>query len=190
MADVQVNRLLDLALLCLTQAITGNPNPPENICRRLDLLVAHDADLYTDLCCEGLAYVSFGDINPAWGPEFPDPSLALQANRGACPVPAWAVGIRMGVVRCIPTGTSTTMPSCGDWTDASEQQANDAQALRAAACCFSNAARGLDETNQAMFFGMSVVIGTQQQVQIQGGCVERNVTITAQIPNCDCFSLS
>lgn len=187
MADYQVNRMLDLAMLCFSAAVTANPNPPMHICRRLDLQVAWDVDLYQDLCCEGLGYVSFGDVQPSWA-EFPEGSPVLQANRGTCPIPAWAVEVRMGIVRCISSGTDTTMPTCEDWTNASIQQADDSQALRAAACCLQQTI--MTEDPEDPFWGMSVSIGVQQQVQIQGGCVERNVTMTVQIPNCDCFSLS
>lgn len=188
MADTQVLAVLDWAQLCLTTALTGNPNPPENFCKRLDLQVAHDADLYTDLCCEGLAYVSFGDITPSWE-SFPEPAVVNQAQRGSCGVPAWSVNVRMGVVRCLPVGTDTTMPTCADWEATTIQQAHDAQALRAAACCLQQAITNSEDT-PGPFWGMSAVIGTQGQIQLQGGCVERNVEITVQIPNCDCFDLA
>lgn len=186
--DTQVNALLDLAELCLTTALTGNPNPPAVICRRLDLQVAWDVDLYDDLCCEGLGYVSFGDIVPSWG-DFPEPAVATQANLAACSVPSWAVALRMGIVRCVPSGTDTTMPTCTEWRASSVQQAHDAQALRAAACCLRQQIVSEQQANEP-FWGMDVVIGVQSQTQLQGGCVERNVVITAQIPNCDCFTLS
>lgn len=188
MPDIQVNTLLDMAMLCLTAAVTGNPNPPANMCRRLDLQVAHDADLYDDLCCEGLGYVSFGDIAPSWGDDFPGPAVAQQLARDSCGIPSWAVEIRMGLVRCISSGTSTTMPSCATWTAESRQQADDAQALRAASCCLRNLIVA-DADMPGPFWGMSAVIGLQSQTQIQGGCVERNVTITVQMPNCDCLDL-
>lgn len=187
MADTQVNTLLDMAMLCLTTAVTGNPNPPENFCRRLDLQVAHDADLWTDLCCEGLAYVSFGDIVPSWD-AFPEPAVVAQASRGACPIPAWMVSMRMGIVRCVPTGTDSDMPTCEEWTATSVQQTHDAQALRAASCCLQQFVVA-NEDARGPFWGMSAVISTQQQIQLQGGCVERNVEIMVQFPNCDCMSL-
>jgi hypothetical protein len=184
-ADYQVTTLLNWAMLCFTTAVTGNPNPPENIGLRLDQQVAWDADLYTDLCCEGLGYVSFGDIFPSWE-GFPEPSLAAQANR-TCPIPAWAVVMRMGIVRCVPSGTDTTMPSQEEWTNTVVQAANDAQALRAAACCFQQMVAAAEDA-ATPFWGMSATVGQSTQTQIQGGCVERNVEITVQIPNCDCFS--
>ena len=187
MADTQVNTLLDWAMLCLTAAVTGNPNPPQNLCRRLDQQVAWDADLWTDLCCEGLGYASFGDIVPSWD-AFPEPAVVSQANYGSCVVPSWAVSIRMGLVRCVPVGDDATMPTCAEWTAASTQQAHDAQALRAASCCLRNRIVANAET-PGPFWGMSAVIGMQSQTQIQGGCVERNVEIQIQIPNCDCLSL-
>jgi hypothetical protein len=186
-ADVQVNTVLDWAMLCLTTAVTGNPNPPENLCRRLDLQVAHDADLYTDLCCEGLAYVSFGDVFPSFS-SFPEHDIGNQNLRGPCGIPAWAVAVRMGIVRCVPSGTDTEMPTCADWDAVSRQQADDSQALRAAACCLRQRIVDTSDT-PGIFWGMSATIGTQQQVQLQGGCVERNVTVMVQIPNCDCFTV-
>lgn len=96
----------------------------------------------------------------------------------------------MGIVRCVPTGTSTTMPTDSEWHDTSVQQAHDSQALRAASCCFRNSAMELEGGSPGMFWGMNVTIGAQDQTQIQGGCVERAVDMFAQIPNCDCFSLS
>jgi hypothetical protein len=186
-ADIQVNAILDMALLCLNTAATSNPNPPETFCRRLDLQVAHDMDLYDDLCCRGLGYVSFGDIFPSWE-SFPEPAVVNQANRGSCGIPSWGVNIRLGMIRCLPVGTETEMPTCEEWTAASIQQTHDAQALRAATCCLREWVTGNSET-PGMFWGMSVVIGNQSQIQLQGGCVERNVEMTFQIPNCDCFSL-
>jgi len=187
MADVQVSQLLDWAMLCLTTAVTGNPNPPQNFCRRLDQQVAWDADLWTDLCCEGLGYVSFGDVFPSWE-SFPEPAIVRQANNGACAPAAWAVVIRMGLVRCVPVGDDSDMPTCAEWNAASRQQADDAQALRAASCCLRSRIVANADT-PGPFWGMSVVIGNQTQTQIQGGCVERNVEITVQMPNCDCMSL-
>jgi hypothetical protein len=184
-ADYQVSTLLDWAEFCFISAVTGNPNPPENIGRRLDLQVAWDVDLWRDLCCEGLGYVSFGDVFPSWT-GFPEPDVVNQANYGACSPPAWAVQIRMGLVRCVPSGTDTTMPSMADWNAASAQQTSDSQALRRASCCFRQRIVA-DSDTPGPFWGMSAVIGTQGQIQLQGGCVERNVTITVQIPNCDCM---
>ena len=186
MGDFQVTTLLDWAMFALTSAVTGNPNPPENFCRRLDLQVAHDADLYTDLCCEGLAYVSFGDVFPSWE-GFPEPAVVNQANYGACAPPAWAVVLRMGLLRCIPVSNHEHgMPSCADWTAASVQQTYDSQSLRKASCALRQHVMGNSDT-PGPFWGMAAVIGSQGQIQLQGGCVERNVTITVQMPNCDCF---
>jgi len=37
-----------------------------------------------------------------------------------------------------------------------------------------------------LFEGMSIVIERQTQGSPNGGCVERSLTITVQMPNCDC----
>lgn len=184
--DTQVLALASALKLCLTNAVTGNPGSPplSNICYRLDLQVAHDADLYDDLCCEGLAYVSFGDIYPVY--ESTDINTARQME--PCSPPAWGVNLRAGIIRCVPVGTDTTMPTCQEWADSFTQAAHDAQALRATACCFRSYIRSQDGSGP--FWGMGVVVGHQSQVQLQGGCVERNVQIAVQIPNCDCGTIS
>lgn len=174
----QVVGMMNVMLACLSDAVSTRINPPANVCFRVGDLVAWDADVYTNLCCEGLAYVSLGEIYPA------DDLLAraLSATRQtarSCPFPAWAMVMKVGIVRCAPTGTSTTMPTCEDWNSAAAQNFADAAALREASCCFRSYWTNTGDP------GMDVLINTQVQVTPQGGCMERFVTVTAQFANCE-----
>lgn len=179
MPDILVPPLADQLLSCLCTQLSSRPNPPANCCLRVGSQVNHDADLFVDLCCEGLAYVSVGDSWPT--SQAPDLDVTNQAQDN-CRIPSWAVEFRAGVVRCIPVGGENgEMPTCQEWTDAAIQGFYDASALRAAACCFKAAANALPAMD-----GMSVVIGRQSTVDPLGGCIERNITVTVQIPNCDC----
>lgn len=160
---------------CLCAAVAEFPNPPGQCCLRVGNEVVHDASLYEDLCCEGLAYVTVGDIYPVVD-SFPEQSIVTQANQ-VCFPPSWAINLKMGIVRCAPTGTDTTMPTCYDWRTAAIQDMYDAQALAVASCCFSSTWR----TRQA---GMSVVIGISSVTGPEGGCIERSMTIQVQTPTC------
>jgi len=177
-----VIQLAVAALSCLSQAVTGLPGAPANICFRVGLDVAHDLDMVNDLCCEGLAYVALGDTYPS-STSFPEQDIVRQAN-AVCPPVSWGQTFKFGIVRCVPVVMDDlgTMPSCADWNAAALQNWYDSIALRRAACCF----RAFFTNNIGLFEGMSVVIERQTQGSPNGGCVERSLTITAQMPNCDC----
>jgi hypothetical protein len=162
-------------LSCLCQAVTGQSDPPKHCCLRVGEEVVHDADLFVDLCCEGLAYVSVGDIYPVVD-SFPEQSVVTQANQ-VCSFPSWAVTLKAGIVRCAPTGTDTTMPTCDDWTAAAVQSMEDAQSLATAACCLKSAWAVTQP-------GMSIVINPNTVTGPEGGCLERSVTVQVQVPNC------
>lgn len=167
-------------LQCLCTTANRATNPPKNCCLRVGADVPMDADLYTDLCCEGLAYVSLGDVFPSTS-SFPDQDIIRQAQ-ARCGIASWAVSLRAGIIRCAPTGTETTMPTCTDWTASAVQNFTDAQVLRVASCCFLAGFQNLND----QLLGMSVVINRQNQSSPNGGCLERYVTFDVQIPNCDC----
>jgi hypothetical protein len=181
MTDLVID-LAVAALSCLSQAVSGLPGTPANICYRVGLDVAHDLDMVNDLCCEGLAYVALGDTYPS-SASFPDQDIIRQAN-AVCPPVSWAQTLKFGIVRCIPVVMDDfgTMPSCADWNTAALQNMYDSIALRRTACCF----REFISNNTGLLEGMSVVIDRQTQGSPIGGCVERSMTINVQMPNCDC----
>jgi hypothetical protein len=172
--------LTQLLLSCLCNSVAVRPNPPAHCCFRVGNEVAHDADLTTDLCCEGLAYVSIGEIHPVVA-SFRTSSTAAQANLlHACGFPSWGVSTRMGIVRCIPVGDAVTMPSCTDWNTAFAQHLSDAQALAEAVCCFK-------QTWFDIQLGMSVLVEANATTNPSGGCIERYVTMQIQTGACaDC----
>jgi hypothetical protein len=176
-----VETLGDLLMECLQGAVAQmDPTlAPQDVCFRLGTEVPYDADLYHDMCCRGLAYVWLGDIWPS-SASFPEQDINRQAS-AVCFPPSWAVQWKVGIIRCAPVGTNTSMPTCEAWTSAYLKTVADAQALRRVSCCFRAAVRSAQD-----FRGLSVVIERQVQGTPQGGCVERSVTIVAQMPNCDC----
>jgi hypothetical protein len=176
--DTQVLPLAQALKDCLCAWLSVNPNPPQHCCFRVGPEVAHDAGLHTDLCCEGIAYVSIGDLWPSVA-SFPEQDIVRQSNSNCYP-PAWGVSLKAGIIRCAPTGDEDP-PTCPEWLDAHTQTAHDAQALRKASCCIRSFVQSSPE-----FLGMSVVIDRQIQGSPLGGCVERYFTVSIQIPNIDC----
>ncbi len=176
--------LADQLLLCLSQAVTGGPNPPQELCLRVGSQIAHDMSQWEDLCCHGLGYVSLGDTFPTG--NFPEQDIVRQAN-AVCAPPSWAQAFKIGIIRCVPVtsdaGDSTfPPPTCAQWTAAAYHNMYDTAALRRTVCCFRNWL----QVQTGFFMGMSVVIERQIQVDPNGGCVERYVTVTVQFPLCEC----
>lgn len=171
--------LANQLLSCLSIAASGSPNPPGEFCLRVGSLVPHELSQWEDLCCNGLGYVSLGDTFPS-SDSFPEQDIIRQANT-VCAPPSWAQSFRMGLVRCIPADPRYP-PNCTEWTAAAYQNMYDSATLRRAVCCFRNWFRA----QNGFFLGMSLVIERQVQVDPNGGCVERYVSLTAQFPNCDC----
>lgn len=181
MADTQIISLAQAFLDCLCPAVSGNPNPPQYCCFRVGTEIPHDMGFTIDECCQGVAYVSMGDVWPS-AASFPENDVVRQSN-AVCAPPAWGVQFKAGIIRCLPTSDRLGNPiSCAEWTAGFVQQAHDSQALRRAACCFRSWVRN----NTGEFLGMSVVIGRQSATNPLGGCIERFVTVDVQMMNCDC----
>lgn len=172
---MNLQAIMDGLLQCLCEAAATRPFPPQHCCFRVGDEIAHDADLFADLCCEGLGYVTLGDIYPVVD-SFPEQSIVTQANQ-VCSFPSWAVSLKMGLVRCAPVGTNESMPTCVDWNAAAVQGVFDAQSLASAACCFKAAWLEAEP-------GLSFVIGPNSTTTPQGGCVERFVTVQVQTTVC------
>lgn len=170
-------QLGDALLACLCAAVQERPNPPQNCCYRIGVEAAGDADTFTDLCCEGLAYVIPQDSWPAY--VFPNMDIVRQAS-APCGIVSWAQEYRVGIMRCAPTGTDTTMPSCEEWNAAALQNMYDAESLRRAVCCFRPIALAIPEMD-----GMGIVVNRMQQGPVAGGCVERWMTVQVELPG-DC----
>ena len=177
--DIFVTPLANQLLACLCAQSQLQANPPQHCCFRVGVEIAHDAGVWEDLCCEGLAYVALGDTFPS-SASFPEQDIVRQANT-VCAPPSWAQYFRVGIIRCAPVGDESP-PTCDDWNAAFTQNVQDGLTLRRTACCI----RDWVTSNDDIFLGMSVVMERQIQGSPQGGCVERYFNIAIQIPNCDC----
>lgn len=185
MSDTQVLSVAQKLLDCLRSAVEANPNIPSHISFRIGDQVSHDYGPTVDECCEGLAYVSMGTIIPS--AASPTADVERQAS-SKCSPPSWVVTLKAGIVRCAPSGQDDGDPPTDvEWTDAFIQSVDDASALRKAACCFRSCIIGSDDFN---LLGMSVVIGSQEQGPVSGGCMERFFGVQFQIPNLDCCPCS
>lgn len=181
MADPMITNLAAAALSCLNTAVTGSPNPPQNVCYRVEYEPPHELTQWTDICCEGLAYVSMGDQFVSFA-SFPEADIVRQAEM-RCSLPTWAVQLRLGIVRCIPTlGEDGEPPTCQEQADAFQQEIIDAKSLRWAACCLRS---WVLRPQEEAFRGMQMTIDRQQKVTL-GGCMERYVPVTVQFTDCDC----
>lgn len=176
MADTLIYPVAQQLLECFCDALAVEyPEPdvgrPANCCIRVGESVSADADLYTDLCCEGLAWVRPVEIFAA-AADFPAPDTSAVVT--GCGMPAWGLVLELGVLRCAPTGDITEIPTCEDWTALAEYVMRDAKAMRAAICCLI-----------PQFDASSVAIGQWQPLPTTGGCAGGSMNITVQIIN-DC----
>lgn len=176
--DIFVLPLAQQLLACLCAQVQLQPNPPQNCCYRVGVEIAHDAGLWTDQCCEGIAYVALGDTFPS-SASFPEQDIVRQATAHCSPV-SWAQYFKVGIIRCAPAGGEDP-PTCDDWNTAFTQNVYDGLSLRRTQCCI----RDFVVNNNDLFAGMSVVMERQSQGTPQGGCVERSFTVAIQFPN-DC----
>lgn len=166
---------------CLCDAVELSSAPPAHCRFQVGLLGFAGIDLISDECCEGVAYVALGDVYPS-STSFPEMDFARQADQ-RCKITSWAAEFRLGIIRCAPTGTNTQSPTDAAWNAAALLNFQDSQILRRASCC---ARLGIEEADpNQQFLGMSVVIGRQVQSPNGGGCVDRYVPITVQIPVCE-----
>lgn len=180
---------IDLALVvanfvktCLCDAVNLLTASPEHCRFQVGLESFAGIDLITDECCEGVAYVAMGDMYPSWS-SFPDADIVRQSQQ-QCNIPSWAVDFKLGIVRCAPRGTDTRGPTDAEWNAAALLNIADAQALRRATCCIRTGISTITGY-ETQFDDMSVVIGRQTTPTPQGGCMERNVTLTVQFMNCE-----
>lgn len=179
-SDIYIGPLMTNALLCLCEAANAAPNPPAHCSFRIGTDAPHDVGLDADFCCEGLAYVSLGNVFPS-SEFFPEEDINRQARSQCAPV-SWGVRLRLSLVRCAPVGEGMTVISNPAWEEAALQNIYDTRTLMKAGCCL----RSYVVASEGAFLGMSSVIGQVFQGNPLGGCVERFIDMTIQMPNCDC----
>lgn len=175
--------IADMMLDCLCAAVAERANPPLHCRLRMGIDVVMDVDQISDLCCEGLAYVMPGDAFPSY--QFPNQDITRQAEVN-CGIISWGIEFRAGIMRCAPSGGDNgEMPTDDEWTEAAWQSLLDSTSLRRFACCVPPTLRQLPDLD-----GLSIIAGRIQQGAIQGGCVERSITMQIQIPGDCCPPLS
>lgn len=174
-----IGPLMVEALACLCERVAQIPNPPMHCCFRIGQEVIHDMGYSIDQCCEGIAYVMLGDFYPS-AESFPEQDIVRQASN-PCSIPSWGLILKFGIIRCIDVG-GVNPTSCDSWNEMAVQNLWDTKALLRTSCCV----RDYVQTSGSQLVGMSSVIDRQTQGNPLGGCVERYVTMTIQIPNCDC----
>jgi len=179
-ADLIVGPLMNTILSCLCEQAARAPNPPAICCFRVGVEIPHDAGINEDQCCEGIGYVALGDTYPS-AVSFPEQDIIRQAD-AKCTFPTWAQVFKLGLIRCVPVGTIYNPIGCDEWNAAAVQNVYDSATLRRVACCIRDYMRQVG----GQLLGMSTVVERQIQSTPQGGCVERSMTVTIQIPNCDC----
>lgn len=164
MAEEVINGLADDLLACLCAALATNPSPPRYCCLRGGDEVAQDLGArFGDECCEGLGYVKVNSIYPST--DFPEQDTTAQT----C-IPAWVVELEMGVFRCAPGQVGTLVP-CATWTDTARQLMHDAQAMRMAFCCLT----------EALPAGTGYLAQAWAPLGPQGGCTGGTMTVLVQV---------
>lgn len=175
-----VYQVANQALLCLQASYPVSGYAPGEYCVRVGTNVTYDIDQFRDLCCDGLGYVLLGETVVS-SASFPEQDIVRQAN-SVCAPASWAQSMTVGILRCIPVaGAQGAMPTCDDWTLAFYQNIADIMALRQAACCL----RSWFVNQTGLLEGMSIIMQPQSQGAPQGGCVERSMTVTFQMPLCE-----
>lgn len=181
MPDLILTTIAPALLSCLSVEVAKISVPPQHVRYALGTEQVHDISTTIDLCCQGVAYVSLGQTY--WSVDtFPELDM-LRQTRGDCPPPAWAQLFQVGIIRCAPVGDLTAPPTDAEITAAALLNMEDAYALRRVQCCFR---QWLANQVGTALDGMSIYFERQNQVNPQGGCIERYFTVTVQFPNQEC----
>lgn len=154
---------------CLMTELALRDNAPAETC----LVPGEDGRTFLsigtaeDRCCAGFAWVRVAGVSPAI-PTLGDPA-------DGCGIDTWQLDLEMGVARCAPFGSAQTGPSCDDWAASFTQAQSDAEAMRAALCCF----RPQVESGQSFPTAW-------QPFGPDGGCHGGIMGVSVQLDNCDC----
>lgn len=158
---------------CLLTELSLRDNPPADTC----FIAGEDGRLMLsvgtseDRCCAGFAWVRVATVSPI----IPNIQDGPGVTTGNCGVWSWQVDYEMGVARCSPFGTTASGPSCEQLTAVAVQVQSDAEAMRAALCCF----RPQIETGRSIPTPW-IPFGPD------GGCTGGLAGVSIQIDNCDC----
>lgn len=130
--------LAEQLLECLEGQYPAQGTPPGSFCLRAGEAgsVSEDLDPFTneDLCCTGLGWVRLGATFPS--SNFPEPDVVLK--RGACWPTGWATELEVGLLRCYVPGTTASIPTCPQHTQAAVNYATDVCTIMQALKCFGD----------------------------------------------------
>lgn len=123
-------------LQCLEDQYPAQGVPPGSFCLRAGEQVSEDIDPFNnnDLCCTGLGWVRLGATIPS--SNFPEPDTVIKQN-GCWPV-AWATELEIGLLRCYVPGTTASIPTCPQHTQAAINYATDVCTIMKALECWGN----------------------------------------------------
>lgn len=125
-----------LLLECLTDALNERPSPPppDKIMLRAGEEVRAMLGTTVDECCTGLAWVRI--VGTAPNPAFDTAAQCIGVGR--------LVTLEMGVMRCAPQSSTSTVPSATQWGAAALQLDSDLDAMEAALCCLRETLSAMD----------------------------------------------
>lgn len=157
-------------LACLQEALLAGPNPPpaNKIMLRSGGEVTPLLATGTDECCTGLGWVRIAGISGAR--TLDDPLIT-------CFTGERILTLELGVARCAPTGTLSTVPSEDDWTASATQLDADQGAMEAAVCC---AFQGGDN---GVLYGATAV-GDYLPFGVDGNCIGGTMTVSVNYDAC------
>ena len=165
------DRLLDCLCLAIFET-HPEASRPAYCCMRVGESVAQDAGAAEDLCCKGLAYVRTALIYPT-GDTFPNPETDIAVT--GCGIHAWGISLEMGIMRCVPTGTSQRPPSCDEWNAHASIDGMDKVSLVKALCCFLE-----------FYDSGDIAVGQVAPFGPEGGCGGNVLGITVMVANTLC----
>lgn len=154
---------------CFCNELASRPAPPTYCQYRVGLdPVAADFDQYEDYCCSGLAYVRIIRVYPS-GDNFP----ARDEVSIPCQPLAWGIEMELGSFRCLPSEPNHMNPE--SWKESFDLVQQDAEAMRAAVCCWI----ADQESNNPAW--LNSFFRDWFPFSNQGGCGGGAISVSAQI---------
>lgn len=110
--------------------------------------------------------------------QFPAADLGTPQN---CEAPYLVAVYQVEIVRCMPTGSQSHAPTCNELDQSAQATMLDAEKVwDGVSCCLQNK----DVVTQLVGAPNAWVMGLQQTVNPQGGCVGSTLRVTVGMPNC------
>lgn len=158
-------------LVCLEASLAAGPNPPPSskIMLRAGSEVTPLLGTGTDECCTGLGWVRISRVSGA--------RQLGDRDNVSCFAQERLLVLEMGVARCAPMSSISTVPSEDQWTASALQLDADMQAMESAVCC---AFGDLDDNRIAD----EVAVGNYQPFGVDGNCIGGTMEVTLRMTIC------